>query len=137
MTDRERAGWRLSPRTDPDAVATDAVDARAVLEHVESLTVYAWEAPDDADVLSARVAPAVEDVAERFGDDPATAGDLDGVCLAAIQGLRALTEEQRARIEAQEATIGAQRDDIETLRERVEALQATIGDEGSASEESE
>lgn len=129
MTDRDSTGWGLPSRDDPAATAAGTVDPRSVLEHVNSLPLHEWEAPEDR-VLGARIGPAREDVAERFGDSEAvTAGDLDGICLAAIQGLGTVLAEQRAVIEAQQATIDDQRDDIETLRERLEALQATVATE--------
>lgn len=129
MTEPEEEGCGLPAREEPATATTGTVDPRAVLEHVDSLSVYAWEAPDD--VPGARLGPAAEDLAERFADgDGLTAGDVDAVCLAAIQGLRALAAEQRADLEAQAATIAAQREDIETLRERLEALQVTLSDAG-------
>lgn len=129
MTDRESTGWGLPSRDDPTATATGTVDARSILEHVNSLPLHEWEAPEDR-VPGARIGPAREDVAERFGDgEGVTAGDLDGVCLAAIQGLGTVLAEHRAVIEAQQATIDDQRDDIESLRERLEALQATVATE--------
>ena len=138
MTDRDHVGgeWGL-PSRDGSAVAADTVDPRDVLERVDSLTIYAWEAPGDAETHGTQMGPAAEDVADRFGaDDRVTAGDVDGVCLAAVQGLRGLVAEQRSRIEAQAATIRAQRDDIESLRERLETLQATVaGREASDQQE--
>lgn len=138
MTDRDSVEleWSLPSRDDSSADAADAVDPRDVLERVDSLTVYAWDPPDDTDALVAHLSPPEEDVAERFADDchRVTAGDVDGMCLAAIQGLRALAAEQQARLEAQEATIRAQRDDIESLRERLEALQVKIGSQRPSEE---
>lgn len=132
MTEPEEDGCGLPAREDPATDATGTVDPRAVLERVDSLTIHAWEASGDAS--RTRLGPAAEDLAERFAvDDGVTAGDVDGVCLAAIQGLRALAAEQRGELEAQAEVIETQREDIETLRERLEALQANIADAGDGS----
>jgi lipid II:glycine glycyltransferase (peptidoglycan interpeptide bridge formation enzyme) len=60
-----------------------------------------------------------------LGDDERTMAtiDLDGVALAAIQGLHQLAEERAARVEALEAQSAAQQEQIDQLASRLAALE--------------
>lgn len=136
MTDREPDSSSQSPgvlpsRREADRVAT--VDPDAVLDQLSELDVWHWEAADGARPPTARLGPAAEAVHETFelgGDaDDVAPGDIDGVALAALQGLaeqvdrhQAELDRQARRIETQQETIESQRDDIESLRETVESL---------------
>lgn len=136
MTDREpdpssQPSDVLPSRREEDRVAT--VDTGAVLDQLSELDVWHWEAAEGTRPPIARLGPAAEDFHETFelgsDSDTVAAGDIDGVALAALQGLAEQVERHQAeldrqarRIETQQETIESQRDDIESLRETVESL---------------
>ncbi|HYN86995.1 MAG TPA: tail fiber domain-containing protein, partial [Ardenticatenaceae bacterium] len=87
------------------------VDGQAILQQVSRVPVFRWSARGgDPDIT--HIGPMAQDFYAAFGvgenDRSISTIDLDGVALAAIQGLNALAQEQ-------EATITTQRDKIATL----------------------
>lgn len=127
----------LPSRERDEVTEAGAVDPGAILEGLEALDVRTWRETAGATADAEHLGPAAEDFHEAFelgvdGDD-VTAGDADGVALAAIQGLIGRLDEQDARLERQadriEAfcdTVEKQRDDLETLRVRIETLQSEL-----------
>lgn len=137
MTDRERDSRPtgvLPSRRAAEHVAT--ADSEAILERVADLEVRHWDSGGDGGPDTAHLAPAAEDFQAAFdlgSADHVPAGDLDGVALAALQGLAARVaaqeeqlDRQAERIEVQQETIAAQRDDLESLRATVESVVSGI-----------
>lgn len=128
--------------TQPDGVlpsgrgheeAVESVDPEAVLEQVAALEVRRWRTGEGEPDAVEHLGPSAEEFYDAFevGADAehVAAGDVDGVSLAAIQGMAArleaqqeLIEQQNRHIEDQRAAIEAQRDDLESLRESVESI---------------
>lgn len=127
----------LPSRRSHDGADVERVDPHDVLDRLRVLQVHSWQTvAGDASGVE-RLGPAAEDFHEMFeaGADPdhITAGDADGVAIAAIQGLADRLDDQDARIERQDrrlqqqrALIDEQRTDIETLRERLGSIQAEL-----------
>jgi hypothetical protein len=103
-----------------------AVDGRAVLEKVSQLPVLYWNAKG-TDPAVKHLGPMAQDFYAAFGlgdDDTRIATiDLDGVSLAAIQGLYQLSLEKDARIAALEGRLEGQQGHIEALEARLAALE--------------
>lgn len=127
----------LPSRRRTDLVDADGVDARDVLARLRTLDVYAWRETLEDGGEARHVGPPAEDFHDVFevGADAnrIPAGDVDGVAMAAIQGLADRLDDRDATVERQERllrhqreVIDEQRDDIETLREHVESLQASL-----------
>jgi uncharacterized protein YukE len=123
----------------------EQVDQEEVLDQLRVLEVRAWRerAGDADDVESERLGPAAEEFYEVFevGADPdtITAGDADGVAIAAIQELadrlddrNALIEQQARQLRRQQRRLDEQRADLETLREQLESLQAECSGAGGS-----
>lgn len=142
MTDRDsdpdpRSLGILPSRHSHDVADAEEVDPQDVLDRVRALQVHAWRnVAGDASGVG-RLGPAAEDFHELFevgtGTGRITAGDTDGVVMAAIQGLADRLDEQDDRVERQDRRIRRQRErmdeqraDLETLRERLESLQAEL-----------
>lgn len=135
-------GSEGGPNTQPDGVlpsgrrhegAAETVDPEEFLEQVAALDVCRWRAGEDEPGDVEHLGPSAEDFYDAFevgaDSEHVAAGDVDGVALAAIQGMavrleaqRELIERQNRRIEDQRAAIEAQRDDLESLRESVESI---------------
>lgn len=127
----------LPSRRSHDGADVEQVDPHDVLDRLRVLQVHSWQnVAGDASGVE-RLGPAAEDFYEIFevGADPdhITAGDADGVAIAAIQGLAdrlderdAHIERQDRRIQQQRVLIDEQRTDLETLRERLESLQTEL-----------
>jgi hypothetical protein len=114
----------------------DAVDGRNVLELLAQVPVYRWNGKGQ-DPAIRHMGPTSEDFYAAFGlgdDQRAIATiDLDGVALAAIQGLNDVTQEQGAQIEALQAqieTLQAQNADLEA---RLVTLEKAAGTGGATS----
>ena len=115
-------------------------DGASVLEALAGMPIYYWSGISDD---TRHLGPMAQDFAASFavGDSDTTIAtiDLDGVALAAIQGLHAESQEQAARIEALEAenaTLRAeqasQQAQLDELAARLAALEAG-GDAASSS----
>ncbi len=127
----------LPSRQRDEVTEAGSVDPGAILEGLESLDVRTWRETAGTTAEAEHLGPAAEDFHEAFGlgvdADDVTAGDADGVALAAIQGLVGRLDEQDAylerqadRVEAFRDTVEKQREDLETLRQRIETLQAEL-----------
>jgi FtsZ-binding cell division protein ZapB len=113
-------------------------DGRQVLEVLAQMPVYYWTAVGDD---TRHIGPMAQDFAASFAvgesDTAIDTIDLDGVALAAIQGLYELSEAQAARIEALEAENAAlqteqaaQQEQLDDLAARLAALEA--GEDGAS-----
>lgn len=133
---RQPTGVLPSRRRD-DRVEGDAVEPRDVLARLRTVGVSVWREPMDGGRDPEHVGPAAEDFHDAFevGVDAhhLRAGDVDGIALAAIQGLADRLDDREETIERQghlirrlRDDVEEQRDDIETLRERIESQQATL-----------
>ena len=106
-----------------------AVHGREVLMRLSSLPIYTWNAKG-ADPASQHMGPTGQDFYAAFGlgdsDTAISTIDLDGVALAATQGLYEIVQEQDAQITAQQQRI----DDLEarlTALEEKSASSVRIG----------
>jgi hypothetical protein len=110
------------------------VDGRVVLEQVSQLPLSTWQyRTEDASVR--HMGPMAQDFYAAFGlgGDHTSIGtiDADGVSLAAIQGLHSLNQEQASRIadlEAENASLQTQVDDLEARLSALEAALSTSGE---------
>jgi hypothetical protein len=88
------------------------VDSGAVLEALSALPLSYWRYEGE-DPRARHLGPVAEDFMDAFAlgidDKSITTVDADGVALAAIQGLHAITKEQDARIAGLQAEIDALR----------------------------
>lgn len=95
------------------------VDARDILERVVAMPVQSWSYTNAPTVR--HIGPVAQDFQAAFAmgaDDTAISTvDADGVALAAIQGLNAKVEEQRAALEKKDARIRALEEAVAGLRE--------------------
>jgi hypothetical protein len=91
-----------------------------VLENLDEVTIYTWSARDDPASVS-HIGPMAQDFHAAFGvgkDDVSISTiDLDGVALAAIQGLHRIVQEQDEEIDAL-------RQSVAQLDARLAALEA-------------
>ncbi len=101
-------------------------DGRAILETLSRLPLYTWSAKG-GDPSVRHLGPMAQDfyAAFRLGDSDVAIStiDLDGVSLAAIQGLYGLVQEQDARIAELEAQNADQQAQIDALEARLAALE--------------
>lgn len=100
------------------------VDPAEILARVVNLSIATWRYKEDP--TSLHFGPMAQDFAKRFGlgkDDKHIApGDMAGVALAAIQGLRKMVAEKDQEI----AVLRKRIDDLATLRAKSAALEARI-----------
>ncbi len=111
------------------------VDGQAVLAKVAAMPVETWRYKGEAEGVR-HMGPMAQDFHAAFGlngDDDKGIGatDIQGVALAAIQGLHGLVQEQRALIESQRADLAAQQAEIAALKasysrvsERIQRIEA-------------
>jgi hypothetical protein len=103
------------------------VDGAEILARLSQVPIYTWNAIG-ADPAVQHMGPMAQDFHAAFalGEDERHIAtiDLDGVALAAIQGLYQLSEERAARIEALEAESAAQQEQIDQLAARLAALES-------------
>lgn len=96
-----------------------AADGRDVLRRLDELTVYTWSAKGQPAEIR-HIGPMAQDFHAAFGlgQDEVTIStiDLDGVALAAIQGLHDIARDQEARIDGMERELSG-------LEARVSALE--------------
>jgi hypothetical protein len=106
-----------------------AVDARAVLERVAALPITTWRYRDEAG-RARHLGPTSEDFSEAFGlgGSSKEIGLLDGagVALAAIQGLNAKLEADRAAQDAQIAALRAELAELRSVRNELAAIRAAL-----------
>ena len=106
------------------------VDGREILERLRNVPIHRWNGKGQ-DPAVTHIGPTSEDFYAAFGlgqDDGTIATvDLDGVALAAIQGLHQLVQEQETQITAQQQQIAA-------LEARLEALEQAIGVDSTAAQ---
>src|SRR5439155_5617695 len=99
-------------------VAIQPLDGRDVLQRLVSLPVSRWSYAAQGQGIT-HIGPMAQDFAQAFGvgeDERHIATvDADGVALAAIQGLHALVQEQRATIDAQRRQLAAHGERIAAL----------------------
>ena len=97
-----------------------AIDPAIILAKLVRMPVTEWTFKDDPDQRR-HIGPTVEDFSATFGlgtnGQSLVVTDVNGVSLAAIQGLHALVKEQRQLIEKQQELIGR-------LEERLRRLEA-------------
>jgi hypothetical protein len=95
-----------------------AVDGKEVLGLLEDVPIQLWNAIG-ADQGNPHMGPMAQDFFAAFGlgddDKSISTIDLDGVALAAIKGLHAITKEQQMRIQQLEARVGYQEPSATTL----------------------
>ena len=108
----------------------EAVDSAEILQKVSELPVTSWRYRDD-DADSKHIGPVAEDFQRLFGvgdGETLSTVDIDGVVLAAIQGLRGEVEEKERRIAELTDRLEAERKEndaqIEDLNERLAAIEA-------------
>jgi len=86
------------------------VDGQEVLASLAAMPITTWNMKGQDDSIR-HMGPVAQDFSAAFslGDDELSigSGDIDGVALAAIQGLYQLSQEQAARIQALEQAQGA------------------------------
>jgi len=101
------------------------LDGKLVLEKLAAMPVYQWQ-PKGANAGIVHYGPMAQDFYQAFalGDSDKMIGmqDIEGVALAAIQGLRQLVREKDARIDAQQQKIV----DLENRIEQVELLRGEL-----------
>ena len=108
----------------------EAVDVAQVLDRVAALPMQTWRyRTEAADVR--HLGPMAQDFRAAFGlgDDERriTTVDLDGVALAAIQGLHAQNEALRAELDEVKAEQAAQRELLDQLQQRLADLEDRLG----------
>jgi trimeric autotransporter adhesin len=117
----------FTPTSDRNAKENFApVDTREILDKVAELPLSIWNFKgDDADTR--HLGPMAQDFHATFGLGDTDTGiatvDLDGVALAAIQGLNSHHREQADRISQLESENTALRDQLQRLEERLSALE--------------
>jgi hypothetical protein len=120
-------GWSCSSDRNLKDVH-EAVDGEAVLARLAAMPLYYWSARRDERKVR-HVGPMAQDFMTAFavGHDDRYIGsqDIDGVALAAIQGLNAKLE---AQARAHDAQLAARDAEIARLRDAVVALQASRDD---------
>jgi len=104
----------------------EALDAEAILRTLATLPIERWNYTHQDDSIK-HIGPYAEDFWQAFGLDGAYSGrittqDLDGVALAAIQGLN-------ARLEEKETEISQLRQLTEALETRLEQLERHLSNE--------
>lgn len=109
--------------------AIEPVDPGAVLDAVTDLTVSTWEFKHDSD--GRHMGPMAEDFHEVFGlgenDGHIATVDVDGVVLAAIQGLSEQLDRKDDRISDLEEAHTDLKEENAELRERLAALEDNVG----------
>ena len=104
----------------------EPVDGRATLTLLADVPILEWNA-QGADPNVKHVGPMAQDFYAAFGlgqdDTMISTIDLDGVALAAIQGLSAISEEQAATIQGLAAENAALRARLDGLEARLATLQ--------------
>jgi hypothetical protein len=108
-------------------VPADGLD---ILEQLVHVPLFTWNAKG-GDSSVRHIGPMAEDFHAAFGvgedETQLSTIDLDGVALAAIQGLYELSQEQGARIQALEAHNTTLQQRLDNLEARVSALEARRG----------
>ena len=89
------------------------LDGEAVLKRLVAMPVYQWQPKDGPNAAVKHIGPTAQDFRAAFGvgDSDKAIGlqDADGVALAAIQGLHALSQRQEKAITALQAELAALR----------------------------
>jgi hypothetical protein len=102
-----------------------------VLERLAALPVYRWVAKGDRRRIP-HAGPTAQDFMAAFGlgdnDKMIGFGDVQGVALAAIQGLRTRQEEQKATMMDKDAQIATQQQRIADLEDRVAQVESLRGE---------
>lgn len=117
----------FTPTSDRNAKENfSPVDTREILDKVAELPLSIWNFKgDDADTR--HLGPMAQDFHATFGLGDTDTGiatvDLDGVALAAIQGLNSYSQEQDDRIAQLETENTALREQLQRLEERLSALE--------------
>jgi hypothetical protein len=117
-----------------------AVDGREVLSKVAGLSILTWSFKDNAAIR--HMGPTAQDFYAAFGlghdDTTISTIDLDGVALAAIQGLYGLVQEKDAEIAAlraanttMEAEIAALKAENAKLNDRLAAIEQALQANGT------
>ncbi len=110
-----------------------AVDGREVLSKVAGLSILTWSFKDNAAIR--HMGPTAQDFYAAFGlgqdDTTISTIDLDGVALAAIQGLYGLVQEKDAEIAAMEAEITDLRAENAKLNDRLAAIEQSLQANGA------
>jgi len=105
------------------------VDGRDILQRLNTVPIQTWNAKGQ-DPAVKHLGPTAQDFSAAFalGDDDTRIStiDLDGVALAAIQGVYQIVQEKAAQIGALEAATTTQRQQIANLQQRNAALEARI-----------
>jgi hypothetical protein len=100
----------------------EAVDAREVAARLAEIPISRWTYTDD-ESATPHMGPMAQDFHAAFGlghsDKHLTTTDVDGVALAAIQGVYQMVRDRDARIAEQAA-------EVADLRERLAALEALV-----------
>jgi hypothetical protein len=120
-----------APVSDRDAKEDfETIDQRATLEAVASLPITRWSYKAEADAIR-HMGPMAQDFFAAFGlgynDRTVTSIDLNGVSLAAIQGLDLRVDDVEAD---KDARLAEQQEQIDALRAEVEALTAELRAQG-------
>jgi len=134
--DSGTAGWS---NTSSRAAKTnvDPIDPERALEGVESLEIASWEYEDeDGDGNGApRIGPFAEEFHDAFdvggSDEHINSIDVDGVALAAIQGLSKRLEDRSERVESQRERIESLEAENEALHERLDRLETHLAIDGA------
>ena len=110
------------------------VDGSKVLAQLSALPVYTWSAKG-GDPSVRHIGPTAQDFYAAFGlghdDTTISTIDLDGVALAAIQGLYGLVQEKDAEIAAMEAEIAALKAENAKLNDRLAAIEQALQANGA------
>lgn len=105
-------------------------DGRAILETLSRLPLYTWSAKG-GDPAVRHLGPMAQDFYAAFGlgdsDVAISTIDLDGVSLAAIQGLYQVVQEKDAEIANLKSQNSHLRSQIATLEARLSALEQRVG----------
>jgi prepilin-type processing-associated H-X9-DG protein len=101
------------------------IDPRAILDHVTHLPITTWNYIAEGAAVR-HLGPVAQDFRREFGlghnDTTITVVDVEGVALAAIQGLHQLVQQKDDRIAALEAQARAQEERMAALQRSVEVL---------------
>lgn len=113
------------------------VDGRETLERLRGVPIYRWNGKGQ-DPAVTHFGPTSEDFYTAFGvgeDASAIATiDLDGVALAAIQGLYELAQEKDAQIATLQQQVAELQQHNASLEARLTALEQAVGVEGAPSQ---
>lgn len=105
-----------------------SVDSRAVLDKLSAVPVQQWRYQWEASDAVPHLGPMAQDFKAAFypgrDDKTITTQEIDGVALAAIQGLNQIVREKEQRIRDLEATVGSLKVLVETLIQQTAAAQA-------------